>query len=421
MSPASAAVVTATGTTPSICNQNVDNNSSVTAERLSGGDCLVEFKRVGTTIWTAPAISGQARVLVVAGGGGGGAHVGSGGGAGGLVDSSTASFTSGASVSISVGGGGTGGSLFSPGCANPAAAGITGELRTGSGNYCNDDSNATRATDGSLSRISGGGTLITALGGGGGGSWNYFYPNSGGSGAGNSHGNTTVGSGTTGQGSSGGAYVTTYGTGGGGGAGGAGGSGSNNRGGNGGAGLTISGLGNSRNLAGGGGGGTHDTSNGGSASFGGGAGSGSTATKAASGTANTGGGGGGSGNTSAGKSYGGDGGSGIVVIRYTPFEYTNLGAPSFTGVVYKGISTSLTVTVTGPGRVRFFENGKRITTCLSVATTGSYPNYTATCQWKPITISRRILTASFTPSTNSFSSATSASTELLVFKRTNSR
>lgn len=417
MSPASAAVVTATGTTPSICNQNVDNNSSVTAERLSGGDCLVEFKRVGTTIWTAPAISGQARVLVVAGGGGGGAHVGSGGGAGGLVDSSTASFTSGASVSISVGGGGTGGSLFSPGCANPAAAGITGELRTGSGNYCNDDSNATRATDGSLSRISGGGTLITALGGGGGGSWNYFYPNSGGSGAGNSHGNTTVGSGTTGQGSSGGAYVTTYGTGGGGGAGGAGGSGSNNRGGNGGAGLTISGLGNSRNLAGGGGGGTHDTSNGGSASFGGGAGSGSTATKAASGTANTGGGGGGSGNTSAGKSYGGDGGSGIVVIRYTPFIAAAISELSVSGSVYKGVPTNLNVSVSGPGKVRFFQDGKRIADCLAVATTGSYPNYSATCRWKPSLIGRHVLHAAFTSSNVSFESGNSPPTYFWVLKR----
>ncbi|CAN2213956.1 hypothetical protein MCEMRE182_01050 [Candidatus Nanopelagicaceae bacterium] len=421
ISSAQALTVSATGTTPAICNQNVDNTSSVTAERLSGGDCLIEFKRAGTTIWTAPAISGQARVLVLGGGGGGGAHVGSGGGAGGLVDSSTATFTSGASVSITVGDGGVGGSLTGTGCSNPAAGGITGELRSGTGNYCNDSSNATRSSDGGFSRINGGGTFITALGGGGGGNWNYFYPHSGGSGAGNSHNTTTVGAGTTGQGFSGGAYVTTYGAGGGGGAGGAGGTGSNNQGGTGGTGLTITGLGNSRNLAGGGGGGTHDTSNGGNASFGGGAGSGSTAVKAASGSANTCGGGGGTGNTSAGRSYGGDGGSGIVLIRYTPFIAAAISAPSVSGNLYKGIATDLVVTVSGPGKVRFFQDGKKIANCLSIATTGSYPNYTATCRWKPTVSSRHSISAAFTSSDVSFESGSSVQVFFWVLKRTTTR
>lgn len=420
ISTAQALTVTATGTTPTICNQNVSNTESVTAERLSGGDCLIEFKRVGTTTWVAPAISGQARVLVLAGGGGGGAHVGSGGGAGGLVDSSTATFSSGASVSITVGAGGTGASLFAPGCANPST-GITGELRTGSGNYCNDDSNATRSTDGAISRISGGGTLITALGGGGGGSWNYFYPHSGGSGAGNSHGTTTVGSGTTGQGNNGGAFVASYGAGGGGGAGGTGGTGANNQGGNGGVGLTITGFGNSRSLAGGGGGGTHDTANGGTASHGGGTGSGSTAVKAASGTANSGGGGGGSGNTSAGKSYGGDGGSGIVLIRYTPFIAASVSVQSPTGDVVKGITTDLVVSVSGPGKVRFYHDGKKIPNCLAVATTGSYPNYSATCRWKPAVTNRHSISATFTSSNVAFASGNSQPVFLWVLKRTTTR
>lgn len=420
LSIAQALTVTATGSTPDICNQVVDNNSSVTAERLSDGDCLVEFKRVGTTTWTSPAISGMARVLVLGGGGGGGAHVGGGGGAGGLVDSSTATFTTGASVSITVGDGGAGASLTGTSCLNPTA-GITGELRTGTGNYCNDSSKATRSTDGGFSRIDGGGTLITAQGGGGGGSWNYFYAHSGGSGGGNSHNSTSFGSGTTGQGSNGGAYVATYGTGGGGGAGSAGGSGSNNQGGTGGTGLTITGLGTSRNLAGGGGGGTHDTSNGGSATHGGGAGSGNTTTKAASGTANTGGGGGGSGNASTAKSYGGDGGSGIVLIRYTPFVPATISAPSVNGNIYKGVATDLVVTVSGPGKVRFFQDNKKIANCLSIPTVGTYPTYTATCRWKPTVTNRHSIYASYTSSDVAFGSGTSAPVYFWILKRISTR
>ena len=69
--PAQAAPVTATGTNPSICNQEVGNAASVVAYRLTGGDCVVEFKNVGSTTWTVPTGVTSVSLLVVGGGGGG--------------------------------------------------------------------------------------------------------------------------------------------------------------------------------------------------------------------------------------------------------------------------------------------------------------------------------------------------------------
>lgn len=98
-------------------------------------------------------------------------------------------------------------------------------------------------------------------------------------------------------------------------------------------------------------------------------------------------------------------------------EDSSLGAPSITGTPYKGIKTDLVVTSNAAGRVRFFMDGKRIPTCLSIATTGSYPNFTATCRWSPAVTGRRTLTASITPTDSSFSNATSPATTLQVVKR----
>lgn len=91
--------------------------------------------------------------------------------------------------------------------------------------------------------------------------------------------------------------------------------------------------------------------------------------------------------------------------------------PSVSGMAYKGIVISLTVTVNSPGRVRFFLSGKRIAGCLSRPTSGNYPNYTATCQWKPPVMGFQNLTAELTPSDPSFSRSTSAVGTFWVYKR----
>lgn len=102
-------------------------------------------------------------------------------------------------------------------------------------------------------------------------------------------------------------------------------------------------------------------------------------------------------------------------------ESATVSAPTVSGTINKGISTTITVTLNAAGKVRFFLGGKRISNCLARSTTGSYPNFSATCSWKPPVTGRQSLTASITPTDISFSAATSASTAVWVNKRASSR
>ena len=102
-------------------------------------------------------------------------------------------------------------------------------------------------------------------------------------------------------------------------------------------------------------------------------------------------------------------------------EASTTSPPSVTGSAYKGIVTTITVTVNAPGTVAFFLAGKRIPACLKRATSGTYPNYTATCSWKPPVIGFQNLTAELTPSDNTFSKSTSSVGTFWVLKRTTTR
>ena len=102
-------------------------------------------------------------------------------------------------------------------------------------------------------------------------------------------------------------------------------------------------------------------------------------------------------------------------------ESAVLGLPTISGIAYKGYSTSLAVTSNVAGKVRFFMDGKRIPGCLAITTSGSYPNFTATCPWKPAVTSRHNLTASITPTDNTFSANTSAPATFIIQKRSTTR
>jgi hypothetical protein len=102
-------------------------------------------------------------------------------------------------------------------------------------------------------------------------------------------------------------------------------------------------------------------------------------------------------------------------------ESATVSAPTVSGTINKGIATTITVNLNTAGKVRFFLGGKRISNCLARSTTGSYPNFTATCSWKPPVTGRQSLTASITPTDGSFSATTSPSTAVWVTKRANSR
>ena len=95
--------------------------------------------------------------------------------------------------------------------------------------------------------------------------------------------------------------------------------------------------------------------------------------------------------------------------------------PGISGSVYKGVETTITITVGSVGKVRFFVNGKRITNCLSRSTTGTHPNITASCSWKPSVQGRIAITATTTPTNLSLPTETSNPTYVTVLRRTTSR
>jgi uncharacterized repeat protein (TIGR02543 family) len=114
---AKAATVTATGTNPTVCNQDVTNtpdsgNNRIDAYRntINSIDyCIIEFRNTTVNTWTKPAGVAAIDFLVVGGGGGGGSNAATGGGGGGSI-SGTLPLTSGiTALKVVVGAGGAGG------------------------------------------------------------------------------------------------------------------------------------------------------------------------------------------------------------------------------------------------------------------------------------------------------------------------
>jgi hypothetical protein len=71
--------------------------------------------------------------------------------------------------------------------------------------------------------------------------------------------------------------------------------------------------------------------------------------------------------------------------------------------------------------VRFFVDGKRISTCLAVSATGSNSSYSATCTFKPSVTGRHTYHATHTPSDVTFTGSSSPTISANILKRTTSR
>jgi len=362
---ADAATVIATGTDPTACNQTVDNTPNVTAYRLAGGECVVEFKNVGTVNWTVPTGVTAVQVLTVGGGGGGGGgsrvntdgYRGSGGGGEGgeAIYAASYSVTGGASAAVIVGNGGTSGTAnnavggfgsiggnggaSSFNGANSAAGGVGGRVMTAENqlNSGGDGGGSIGSCNSSVSQSSSGSSNNYFAG------CNDFEGSGGGAGAGGNGGNGSDIGGPGGNGGVGGvglSYAITDATiffGGGGGGGGTSGS--------------TSSLSGSAGVGGNGGGG-------GGSIYG-------SPSPATSGTSNRGGGGGGGAgysNATQVATSGGAGGSGIVIIRYTPLvdttpptistvSSTSNGSFKAGDVIGVRVTFSETVTVTGTPQI----------------------------------------------------------------------
>jgi hypothetical protein len=340
------------------CDQTVNNSTGVVAYE-SGIYCYVAFKSTSITYtWTKPSGLAKIDVLIVGGGGGGGARHAGGGGAGGIISLTDTAINS-TSLTITVGAGGAGG---------PAVDRNTGNNAGSEG------------SNGSFSRLTGGGLADQTALGGGGGAWAGTSGSGASSGGGGCCGQP-LGSADSVQGKTGGAGYYQNGVmwagGGGGGYGAAGNAATNAGAGSGGNGGAISwitqtvqsnlGVGhfiNSNTYFAGGGGGSTTSGNAGGGGYGGGGAGVNNATAGSDGTANTGGGGGAGGMDQAGAVKGGNGGSGVVVIRYiwdvtaptvSTFSITSAaGADNYYGLgdtISLTIGWSETVTVTGTPRV----------------------------------------------------------------------
>jgi predicted membrane-bound mannosyltransferase len=102
-------------------------------------------------------------------------------------------------------------------------------------------------------------------------------------------------------------------------------------------------------------------------------------------------------------------------------ESSTVGAPTFSAATVKGVTLTISIATNVSGRARFFVNGKRIPACLARATSGTYPNFIVTCTWKPPVIDRHSVSASFTPTDNTFSASNSPVAIIQVLKRGGTR
>ena len=99
----------------------------------------------------------------------------------------------------------------------------------------------------------------------------------------------------------------------------------------------------------------------------------------------------------------------------------SVGTPTVSGLVYKGIYTTITITVGASGYMRFFLNGKRIPGCITRNTSGTSPNFTVTCNWKPPVKGSQRINATFTSTDNSYLGGTTPAATFQVLPRTNTR
>lgn len=102
-------------------------------------------------------------------------------------------------------------------------------------------------------------------------------------------------------------------------------------------------------------------------------------------------------------------------------EAATINAVTLSGTAYKGRPVTITVTASTPGKVRYFAAGKRIPNCLAQQNSGSYPNYSATCIWKPSTSGAQVIKATLTPTNVGIGAVTSSDLRIFIYKRSNTR
>lgn len=104
----------------------------------------------------------------------------------------------------------------------------------------------------------------------------------------------------------------------------------------------------------------------------------------------------------------------------TPYG-PGVSAPSITGTIKKGVSTTLTVNQSFAGKARFFVDGKKIPNCLNVIASGTAPNFTASCTFKPAWSGQVTIKAFITSSDANYPSTYSDTRVVSIYRRSNLR
>ena len=89
-------------------------------------------------------------------------------------------------------------------------------------------------------------------------------------------------------------------------------------------------------------------------------------------------------------------------------EAAQVGTPTLSTTAIKGVSTTISATSDVAGKFTFYANKKRIAGCIGIAATGTAPNLSAQCNWKPTTRLTTDVYAVFTPTSSSYTAATTS-------------
>jgi hypothetical protein len=102
-------------------------------------------------------------------------------------------------------------------------------------------------------------------------------------------------------------------------------------------------------------------------------------------------------------------------------ESARVGTPSLSAAAAKGVPVTITVTSDVAGKAEFYANGKRIGGCINISTTGTSPNISAQCSWKPTTMAPTTIYARVRPTSSSFTASTTTAITVIPARRTTLR
>ena len=115
------------------------------------------------------------------------------------------------------------------------------------------------------------------------------------------------------------------------------------------------------------------------------------------------------------------GGVSSTALTIIPGLYGRVASITFSPDPVKSIRSTVTVSLNVPGVVSLLVLGKRIPGCYRIRTTGSSPNITATCAWRPATSGLMRISVQNTPTDVSYSGLTYLSNYFQVGRRSGSR